>query len=70
MEYVTVVFAEDRQVYIDGQASGRTNQTLQVETGTHTFKLGDPQDYRPSSRTLVVQDTTNIDPMEVTFAKV
>jgi hypothetical protein len=69
MEYVTVVFPDDRQVFIDGTASGRTNLTLQVETGTHTFNLGSPRNYTPAWRRPQVQGTTAIDPLEVTFAK-
>jgi len=70
MEYVTVLFAQKRQVYIDGKASGKTGETLPVDTGTHTFTLGDPRDYSPSFLKTVVQNTTAINPLQVTFEMV
>jgi len=69
MEFVRVRFAEDRQVFIDGTPSGRTNQTLRVETGTHTFNLGNPRDYVPAWRRPVVENTSAIRPLVVTFEK-
>ncbi len=44
MEYVVVNFDETRDVYIDDQKNGETNKTVRVGAGTHTFRLGDPQD--------------------------
>lgn len=63
MEYVVVSYAYDRKVRIDGQGAGVTNDTLMVEKGHHTFDLGDPQDYQPSTIEKVVQGTTSVDPM-------
>ena len=40
-EFVRVEFEGDEAVYIDGDPSGRTNETVRVEAGTHEFALGD-----------------------------
>jgi PEGA domain len=69
MEFVTVHFVDDRQVLIDGQPSGRTNQTLQVQAGTHTISLGTPHDYNPAWRRPTVQNTSILKPLVVSFAK-
>jgi hypothetical protein len=70
MEFVIVVFPDDRAVLIDGVATGHTNRSLQVDTGTHTFSLGSPQDYTPTQRQLLVQNTTIIRPLRVIFEKI
>ena len=67
MEFVIVKYPEERDVFIDDQQSGKTNQTLQVETGHHTFSLGAPPDYTPPSQDVAVADTNPIIPMEIEF---
>lgn len=67
MEYLIVKYPQQRDVYVDGQLAGRTNQTLQIETGHHSFSLGEPVDYTPPSHTLAVADTDPILPMEIEF---
>jgi len=69
LENILVNFPVSRTVLIDGEESGKTNAILRVEEGTHTFSLGDPQDYKPSSRTVKVKGTSPIKPREVTFVK-
>jgi hypothetical protein len=69
MEYVIVIYSENRDVLIDGDVGGATGEVLQVEKGTHRFQLSDPQDYSPKWRQPVVKNTTFADPMEVTFGK-
>jgi hypothetical protein len=63
MEYVVVSYAKKRDVFIDGQRAGKTGDTLMVETGTHFFDLGAPQDYVPAKVARAIKDTTTIDPM-------
>jgi hypothetical protein len=63
MEYVVVSYSRARDVRIDGQIAGKTNDTLRMERGHHTFDLGDPQDYQPISVEKSVRDTTSIKPM-------
>ena len=67
MEYVKVTFPTDRLVYIDGEENGNTNEVLRVEAGTHLFALGNLANFRPATRTVTVQDTTALEPLEVKF---
>lgn len=67
MEYVIVKYPEERDVLVDEQQVGKTNQTLEIETGHHTFSLGEPQDYTPSDQTVAVSGTNPIIPMEIEF---
>ena len=67
MEYVKVTFPTRRLVYIDGEENGSTNEVLRVEAGTHVFELGNLANYRPASRTVIVQDTTVLEPREIAF---
>jgi len=68
MEYVRVDYPQERDVYIDGQLAGKTNQPLMVEEGHHVFDLGGPHDYTPASQEVLVQNTTLIDPQVVEFS--
>jgi hypothetical protein len=70
MEHVIVRFPEDRIVIVDGSEGGITNTKFEVNEGTHTFKLADPEDYHPKWRRPTVTGTTPINPMEVTFEKI
>ncbi len=65
MEYVVVSYPTARDVRIDGQIAGKTNDTLRVERGHHTFDLGDPQDYQPASIEKSIRNTTSIKPMRI-----
>jgi hypothetical protein len=66
-ESVWVTYVADRDVFVDGQLSGRTNQLMTVETGTHTFDLGLPQTYLPHEITKKVTGTTSLAPLELKF---
>lgn len=65
MEYVVVSYPAARDVRIDGQIGGKTNDTLRVERGHHTFDLGNPLDYQPASIEKNVRSTTTIKPMRI-----
>ena len=67
MEYVKVTFPSDRLVYIDGEENGSTNEVLRIEAGTHVFELGALANYRPASRKVTVQDTSELEPLEIAF---
>ena len=67
MEFVKVTFPTDRLVYIDGEENGNTNEVLRVDAGTHVFELGNLANYRPASRTVVVKDTSALEPLEIAF---
>ena len=70
MEHVIVRYPETRDVFVDDQQVGKTNQTLDIETGHHTFALDGPADYTPPSQTVAVTGTNPIIPMEIVFLPV
>jgi len=63
-------FLENRELFIGGDSQGTTNQTVELDSGTHTITLGPPQDFTPKKMTIVLKETTVISPMEVRFEKV
>ena len=67
MEFVKVTYPEERGVDIDGAPQGRTNELVGVQRGHHIFDLGEPFDYDPPSRTVVVAGTTQTRPLIVEF---
>ena len=70
MEYVFIKYHRKRKVFIDGSHCGQTNETLRVGAGTHRFDLGQPANYSPSFRRVVVSGTTVLTPKEISFAYV
>ena len=67
MEYVIVRFATRRLVYIDDEQNGYTNDVLRVDAGTHVFSLGNLDNFRPAQRTVTVEDTSVLEPLEMKF---
>lgn len=70
-EYVIVEYEEsDRIVLVDDRPGGRTNRLMRMQSGTYKFALqGDP-DYSPLVRdNVVVEGTTETNPMRVKFTK-
>jgi hypothetical protein len=55
---------------MDGELIGKTNKTLRVEKGTHSFDLGEPKNHAPESVKRSVTDTTRILPLELEFTYV
>lgn len=70
MEYVIITYYRKRNAFMDGNAIGKTNETLRVEEGTHKFDLGEPKNYTPGFRRVKVMDTSQIKPMEIRFSPV
>ncbi len=69
MEFVIVTYPTNRFVYIDGVPTGSTDDVLQMDGGTHVFDLGDPADYEPASREVVVDGTSVLAPMRLAFTR-
>lgn len=67
VEYVIVEYPADRPVFVDGEENGPTNAVLRIDAGTHRFNLGEPLDYKPKNRKVVLEDTTVLDPRKVKF---
>ena len=70
MEFVIVNFSTSRMVHIDGAPRGRTGLLLRVQAGTHTFDLGPPPNYSPSSVMTPVLGTTPTSPMVIAFVPI
>ncbi|MCP9463870.1 MAG: hypothetical protein NNA25_03635 [Nitrospira sp.] len=69
MEYLLVHFPRSRRVLIDDEFNGRTNELIELEAGRHTVSLGPPYDnYEPDAYTVILKNTSVLDPREVTFA--
>lgn len=69
MEHVIVEFDEERDVYVDAQRNGKTNQMLRLGAGTHTFSLSDPQNYSPTEITEEIKDSSVLDPYIIRFTR-
>ena len=67
MEYLVVRFPRIRRVLVDDEFNGRTNELIQLDAGTHTISLGPPPNFTPESRRVVLKDTAEQKPKEVTF---
>jgi hypothetical protein len=70
MEYLLAKFPDDREVLIDAIVQGRTNETIEVEKGTHIISLkSPPHNFRPKQKKIKLAGTSPLAPREVTFAK-
>ena len=70
MEFVLVLFAEEREVVIDDVNSGEeTNKVIEVEAGTHCFSLAGTRDFVPLEQFFTVVNTSVLNPREVRFEK-
>lgn len=71
MEYLLVIYPEDREVIIDNNAQGRTSESIEVEKGTHIISLkSPPDDFCPKQKKIMLTGTSPLTPQEVTFAKI
>jgi hypothetical protein len=70
MEYVTVKYYRKRNVFMDGDVIGSTNETLRVQEGTHKFHLGEKKNYTPDFQKVKIMNTTQMLPMEIRFSPV
>ena len=52
--WLKVLFPTVRDVYVDGTKCGVTNVPFNVQLGTHTITLGDPQNYKPANVTMSI----------------
>lgn len=66
LEFLLVVFPEQRSVLADGDSVGVTNHTLMLPTNEYTITLdGAPTD--PASRDVILAGTSVVRPKVVTF---
>jgi hypothetical protein len=67
VEFLLVVFAEERAVLADGKKVGFTNHTLMLPTNEYDIAL-DGGGYTPTSMDIDLVGTTVVQPKVVTFA--
>jgi hypothetical protein len=70
MEYLLVTFVEKRRVIIDNIDTGQhTGEVIELEAGHHDIVLSSPDDFEPPMESIVLKDSSELDPREVSFAK-
>ena len=67
MEYLVVKFESSRRVLVNDNPFGLTNTVIQIEAGTHTVMLVPPLDFSPVAQTVLIENTSPLDPLTVTF---
>jgi hypothetical protein len=67
MEYLQVHFPRSRRVTIDDEFKGRTEEVIEIEAGKHVVSLGPPYNFTPEQRTVILADTSPLEPREVSF---
>ena len=70
MEYLLVNYPACREVLVDKEAQGSTNETIELEKGTHVITLkAPPYDFRPRRRKIILKETSPLTPREVNFVE-
>jgi hypothetical protein len=67
MEYLIVHFPRSRRVVIDDEFNGRTEDVIEIEAGKHVVSLGSPANFTPDEQTVILQDTSELAPCEISF---
>jgi hypothetical protein len=67
MEYLVVHFPRSRRVMIDDEFNGRTEDVIELEAGKHVVSLGPPSNFTPDQRTIILKDTSELQPREISF---
>ena len=67
MEYLIVHFPRSRRVKIDDEFNGRTDELIEIEAGRHVVTLGPPANFSPDERTVILRNTSELEPREIGF---
>ncbi|MGH8616001.1 MAG: hypothetical protein ACREYF_29315 [Gammaproteobacteria bacterium] len=67
MEYLLVKFPRSRRVKVDDEFHGRTDEVVELEAGSHVVSLGPPANFTPSEQRIILKDTSELDPREISF---
>ena len=67
MEFLVVHFPRSRRVLVEDEFNGRTEDLIELEAGRHVVSLGPPYNYTPEERTIILKDTSELEPREVSF---
>jgi hypothetical protein len=63
-------FLDDRDLIVDGEKQGTTNQIVESAAGTHTLTLGPPGDFTSKQMKIVLSGSTVVSSREVRFEKI
>ena len=70
MEYLLVKFVENRHVIINKIDTGQhTGEVIELEGGHHDITLSGPNDFVPETQSIILRNSTALEPMEVSFAE-
>ena len=47
--------------------NGRTDELIELEPGSHVVTLGPPDNFTPYERRLVLKETSELEPREISF---
>jgi hypothetical protein len=67
VEYLIVHFPRSRRVKVDDEFNGRTDELIELEPGSHVVTLGPPDNFSPYERRLVLKETSELEPREISF---
>ena len=67
MEYLVVHFPRPRRVKIDDEFHSSTEELIEIEAGKHVVSLGSPHNFTPDDQTIILKNTSALDPREITF---
>lgn len=67
MEYLVVHFPRSRRVKIDDEFNGRTEDLIELEVGRHVVSLGPPYNFTPEEKIIILKNTDELEPREVSF---
>src|SRR5436190_18921041 len=68
-QFVRVNYSEIRTLFAGGNPVGPTNCPLTINSGTHSFDLGEPRDYEPAEIRRKVANTSIVNPIQLNFTK-
>ena len=70
MGYLLVKFVESRHVIINNIDTGQhTDEVIELEGGHHDITLSGHKNFVPETQSIILQNSTALEPMEVSFAK-
>ena len=69
MDYLLVLFRDNREVRVANKPQGKTNVVIELEAGVHTITLGPPFDYSPLEQKVRLRNTAALDPCRIIFQR-
>ena len=69
-EYLTVAFPHQREVLINGESRGQTNDLLSLEGGEYEVTLGPPPEFTPTQQQIDLRNTSAMTPLSIEFQEI